>query len=100
MGQSNRAGRNQKMYVEDHPDSEIYPLNCVPKERPKGSWTNGVLAWQKATASESAKIVGWLTPPRFKNLNHHGRVRPKPRFTSEQRLRADLRSAGIIMEEE
>jgi hypothetical protein len=67
------------MYIEDQPDSEVYPLNCVPDKRPKGNWTNGVLAWKKATASESAKIVGWFSPPRMRNRNHTGRVGPNPK---------------------
>lgn len=78
MGKFNRGQRNQRMYVEDHPNSEIHPLNCVPDERPKGSWTNGVLAWHKATTTESARIAGWLTPPRLRNRNHTGRVGPNP----------------------
>lgn len=66
MGSSNRNGRNQQMFIEDFPNAKVHPLNCVPDERPKGSWTNGVLAWQKSTSSENAKIVGWFTPPRFR----------------------------------
>ena len=54
------------MFIEDFPNATVHPLNCVPNERPKGSWTNGVLAWQKSTSSENAKIVGWFSPPRFK----------------------------------
>lgn len=82
MGQFNRSGRNQKMYVEDAPDAEVYALDSVPSDRDR-SWTNGVLAWQKQTPSEPAKIVGWFTPPRQRNVGHHNRMRPNPRRNNQ-----------------
>lgn len=65
------------MYVEENPDLEIYPLNCVPSTRPKGSWTNGIKAYTKGTNSESSKCVGWFFPPRIRNRGHHTRKGPK-----------------------
>ena len=70
MGSSNRGGRNSSSYVEDHPDKEVYPLDCVPNDRPKGSWTNGVKAWKKGTTTTGAQLVGWFHPPRLRNKGH------------------------------
>ena len=66
MGRFNRGGRIQKMFIEDYPNAKVHPMNCVPNDRPNKTWTNGTLAWKKATPSEPAMIVGWFTPPRFK----------------------------------
>jgi len=66
MGQFNHSIRNQQMFIEDYPKAKVYPLNCVPSERPNRTWTKGTKAWKKATPSEPAMIVGWFTPPRFK----------------------------------
>lgn len=66
MGKFNRGGRNQRMWVEDYPDAEVFAKDSVPLERPKGSWTNGVKAWKKATSSEPAEWVGWFTQPRLR----------------------------------
>lgn len=66
MGQFNHSVREQKMFVEDYPNATVHPLNCVPSERPKKTWTKGTVAWKKATPSEPAQIIGWFTPPRFK----------------------------------
>jgi hypothetical protein len=66
MGQFNRGGRNQQVWVEDYPDAEVFAKDSVPSERPKGSWTNGVKAWKKATSSTSAEWVGWFTKPRLR----------------------------------
>ena len=47
------------MYVEDNLDLTIHDLNCVPSNRPKGSWTNGVKA-----NSKDGSVSGWFYPPR------------------------------------
>ena len=66
MGQSNTYLRHQKLYTNDNVGKEVFPKNCVPDERPKGSWTNGVKAYQKGEAGASDVWVGWFAPPRFK----------------------------------
>ena len=78
MGSSNRGGRNSFSYVEDFPDQVVFPLDCVPNDRPKGSWTNGVKAWKKSTTTSSVQLVGWFHPPRLRNRNHHNRMGPNP----------------------
>ena len=84
----NYAERHHR-YVEDEPHLKVYPLNCVPSYRPKGSWTNGVKAYEKSKGSEGARCVGWFFPPRIRNKGHHSRKGPKPR-----------RAIPIIEEEE
>jgi len=64
----------QRRYVEENPDLTVYPLNSVPSQRPKGSWTNGVKAWTK-----DGKCLGYFFPPRIRNKGHHTRSGPKPR---------------------
>lgn len=58
--------RHEKLFVENYPQATVHPLDCVPEERPKGSWTRGVLAWQRGASSTDATIVGWFTPPRLR----------------------------------
>ena len=69
----NHAER-QPRYIEENPDLKVYPIDCVPHNRPKGSWTNGVKAWTK-----DGKCEGWFFPPRMRNKGHHTRSGPKPR---------------------
>ena len=65
MGQSNRYLRHQRIYTNDN-KGKVYPKDCVPEVRPKGSWTNGVKAYQKGESGASDTWVGWFAPPRFK----------------------------------
>ena len=62
-----RYGRLSRQYVNDHPEKKIYPLDCVPTNRPKGSWTNGVKAYQRGKGSGTEVCVGWFHPPRIRN---------------------------------
>lgn len=66
MGQSNTYLRYQKLYTNDNVGKEVFPKNCVPDERPKGSWTKGVKAYLKGEAGASDEWVGWFAPPRLK----------------------------------
>ncbi len=72
------------MYVEENPNLTVYPLNSVPTNRPKGSWTNGIKAYTK-----DGKCLGYFFPPRLRNKGHHTRRGPKPR-----------RNRGIAIQEE
>mgnify|MGYP001369394506 CR=1 FL=1 len=65
-----KTERIKKSYVQDNEDLTIHPLDCVPSYRPKGSWTNGVKAWKRATSGEPEQVVGWFHPPRRRNKNH------------------------------
>ena len=76
---SHNYAERQPMFVEENPDLEVHPLNCVPTNRPKGSWTNGIKAYKKGTNSEGNKCVGWFYPPRIRNKAHHNRKGPKAR---------------------
>ena len=80
---THKSGR-KPMMVEDNPDLTIHDLNCVPTNRPKGSWTNGVKAHSK-----NGSVSGWFYPPRLRNKGHHTRTGPKPR-----------RTRGIAIQEE
>lgn len=71
---SHNYAERKPMYVEENPDLIVHPLNCVPTNRPKGSWTNGIKAYTK-----EGGIAGWFYPPRIRNKNHHNRKGPKPR---------------------
>ena len=62
------------MYVEENPHLKVYPLDCVPSSRPKGSWTNGVKAYNKEGGTQ-----GWFYPPRLRNTGRHSRTGTKPR---------------------
>jgi len=66
---THKTGRPSQ-YVEDYPNLTVHPLNCVPDERPKGSWTNGVKAYKKGTTSKPSELVGWFYPPRLRNKGH------------------------------
>jgi len=68
----NYAGRNP-MYIEENPSLKVYPLGCVPDSRPKGSWTNGVKAYNKEGGTK-----GWFYPPRLRNKGHNPRIGYKP----------------------
>jgi hypothetical protein len=68
----NYAGR-KPMFVEDNPDLKIWDLECVPMNRPKGSWTNGIKAYVRGSNSEPSKCVGWFFPPRIRNKGHKAR---------------------------
>lgn len=74
---THRSGRGTKMYIEDNPELTIHAVDCVPFNRSKNAWTNGVVAYQKTTTTSSEKIVGWFYPPRLRNKNHHGRTSPR-----------------------
>ena len=76
---SHNYAERQTMYVEENPDLKIYPFDCVPTYRPKGSWTNGIKAYRKGTNSQGPSCVGWFYPPRIRNNGHHSRNGPKPR---------------------
>ncbi len=67
---AHKTGRFKKMYVKENPDLTIHPLDCVPANRPKGSWTNGVEAWKRASSNSSEEVVGWFYPPRRRNKGH------------------------------
>jgi len=67
MGSYNQSGRSKKEYISDHPDKEVHPLNCVPDNRPHGSWTNGVKAWNRGDSGSSDSVAGWFYPPRHRN---------------------------------
>ncbi len=64
---THKTGR-APMYIEDNPHLTIHPLDCVPSNRPKGSWTNGVKAHSK-----EGSITGWFYPPRLRNKGHKAR---------------------------
>ena len=73
--------RNQKLYVHEQAQAQVWPLDCVPDHRPQGSWTNGVLAWEKGYHGDADQIVGWFAPPRLrqkraKQLSAHMRKMP------------------------
>ena len=66
MGQYNHSVRYQRLYTQDNEGKEVFPKECVPDERPKGSWTKGVKAWLKGEQGANDTWVGWFSPPRFK----------------------------------
>jgi hypothetical protein len=61
-----RITRNQKLYVHEQAQVQVWPLDCVPDHRPQGSWTNGVLAWEKGLLGAPDQMVGWFAPPRLR----------------------------------
>ena len=67
MGSMNQSGRHKKEYIGDNLDLKVYPLNSVPENRPHGSWTNGVKAWERGKNGSSDSVVGWFHPPRHRN---------------------------------
>ena len=64
MGQYNHSARHQRIYVNDNENKEVFSKNCVPEEarRSKGSWTKGVMAWEKGAAGSPDIWVGWFSP--------------------------------------
>ena len=67
MGSSNKAPRHKLEYTSDYPNKKVYPKDCVPMNRPHGSWTNGVKAYERGTGGSSDTWVGWFHPPRLRN---------------------------------
>ncbi len=43
--------------------------------RPHGSWTNGVKAYERGTGGSSDTWVGWFHPPRLRNKGHKNRYK-------------------------
>ena len=41
--------------------------------RPHGSWTNGVKAYERGTGGTGDSWVGWFHPPRLRNKGHKKR---------------------------
>ena len=75
---THRSGRGTKMYIEDNSEMTIHAIDCVPVNRSKNAWTNGVAAYRRKTPSTSSdQLVGWFYPPRLRNKNHHGRSAPR-----------------------
>lgn len=66
MGQYNHSVRHQRLYTQDNTEKQVFAKDCIPEDRPKGSWTKGVKAWKKGEKGASDVWVGWFTPPRFK----------------------------------
>ena len=66
MGQYNHSVRHQRLYTQDNKEKQVFAKDCIPEDRPKGSWTKGVKAWKKGEQGASDEWVGWFTPPRFK----------------------------------
>ena len=75
MGSSSKGTRWGNEYIHDHPNKEVFPYDCVPPSRSKGSWTQGVKAWKKGDGSEADKCVGWFHPPRLRNKGHKSRYK-------------------------
>ena len=57
------SDRLMRQYVSDSSDI-VHPLDCVPEERGKKSWTRGVKAWDKRSGEDVC--VGWFLAPRKK----------------------------------
>ena len=60
--------RLNRQYVSDS-QQEVLPLDCVPDERGKKSWTRGVKAWDKQDGVDVC--VGWFHPPRRRGKRAH-----------------------------
>ena len=75
MGSSNKAPRHKLDYTSDYPNKKVYPKDCVPMNRPHGSWTNGVKAYERGTGGSSDTWVGWFHPPRLRNKGHKNRYK-------------------------
>ena len=109
----NKSDRIQKQYVQDRPNDKVHKLDCVPDERPYGSWTNGVKAWSRNKGGGSDEVVGWFHPPRRRNsppryrktVKHNllGRSRPVDEKKQQQRKAKQyfriLRSRGYTVRE-
>ena len=63
MGSYNQTERLKKQYISDYPELEVHPINCVPDDRPHGSWTNGVKAWKRGDSGSSDTVMGWFFHP-------------------------------------
>ena len=68
---SERFGRQ---YVSDN-EQEVFPIDCVPSERGKKSWTRGVKAWEKQDGVDVC--VGWFHPPRKRGKRTHYKKKRK-----------------------
>ena len=68
---THKTGRHERMYVKDNPHLKVHKMDCVPSNRSKGSWTNGVKAWDRIEGSGTDSCIGWFFPPRTRNKNHH-----------------------------
>ena len=75
MGSSSKGTRWGNQYIHDNPDKEVFPYDCVPTSRSKGSWTQGVKAWEKGDGSNADKCIGWFHPPRMRNKGHKSRYK-------------------------
>jgi len=75
MGSSSKGTRWGNQYIHDNPNKEVFPYDCVPTSRSKGSWTQGVKAWMKGDGSNADKCVGWFHPPRLRNKGHKNRYK-------------------------
>lgn len=69
--------RLKKQYIQERPDEKVHKLDCVPDERPHGSWTKGVKAWSRKAGGGGDELVGWFHPPRRRNSppNYKRRVK-------------------------
>ena len=76
--------RHQKQFTNDNPNKEVFPLDCVPDNRPNGSWTQGVKAWTKADGGSSDSVAGWFHPPRPRNKGHKKRHIKQISFQEEE----------------
>ena len=85
----NKFDRHKKEYIEDRPHDKVHDLDCVPQERPYGSWTNGVKAWSRKKGGGADEIVGWFYPPRLRN---------SPPKYSKRGKRPDFRQAKPLDE--
>jgi len=92
---THKEGRHERMYVKDNPHLEVHKIDCVPSNRPKGSWTNGVKAWERTQGGGSDACVGWFYPPRTRNTNHH-RWSPSVRRMVPRKARV----VGMVHQEE
>ena len=63
----NKFDRYKKEYIEDRPNDKVHDLDCVPQERPYGSWTNGVKALSRKRVAEQMKSLVGFIPPRLRN---------------------------------
>ena len=67
---THRIGRIKKMYVQDYHRTRSAGFRlCVPSNRPKGSWTNGVQAWERTNGGGEDIVIGWFYPPRLRQTS-------------------------------
>ena len=74
---THRIGRHERQYVDEHPHLKVYPSKCVPTNRSKTAWTNGVQAYERGRGGTSDQLVGWFYPPRLRHKKHHTREGPQ-----------------------